>query len=52
MEPGSAASHITREHAADAITADLDLVPPGVVLVSQWHPSGEGPRPAPAEVNC
>jgi hypothetical protein len=32
--------------------AGLDLVPPGVVLVSQWRPSGDGPRPAPAEVNC
>ncbi len=30
----------------------LDLVPPGVVLVSEWRPSGAGPRPAPAEVNC
>jgi S-adenosyl methyltransferase len=30
----------------------LDLVPPGVVLVSEWRPQGTGPRPAPAEVNC
>jgi hypothetical protein len=30
----------------------LDLVPPGVVLVSEWRPDDEGPRPAPAEVNC
>jgi S-adenosyl methyltransferase len=29
----------------------LDLVPPGVVLVSEWRPQGDGPRPAPAEVN-
>ena len=29
----------------------LELVPPGVVLTSQWRPDGEGPRPAPAEVN-
>jgi hypothetical protein len=28
----------------------LDLVPPGVVLVSQWRPADE-PLPAPAEVN-
>ena len=28
----------------------LDLVPPGVVLVSEWRPEGPGPRPAPAEV--
>ena len=29
----------------------LDLVPPGVVLVSEWRPDKPGPRPAPAEVN-
>ena len=72
------ASHITMEHAADAIAAGqrtmrgaglsaqarssdefarlafagLELVPPGVVLVSEWRPAGDGPRPAPAEVNC
>ena len=30
----------------------LEMVPPGVVLVSEWRPDGTGPRPAPAEVNC
>ncbi len=31
----------------------LELVPPGVVLVSEWRPEADsGPRPAPAEVNC
>jgi S-adenosyl methyltransferase len=30
----------------------LQLVPPGVVLVSEWRPAGDGPRPTPAEVNC
>jgi hypothetical protein len=29
----------------------LDLVSPGVVLVSDWRPDKPGPRPAPAEVN-
>ena len=28
----------------------LDLVPPGVVLISEWRPEGDGPRPSPAEV--
>jgi len=28
----------------------LDLVPPGVVLVSEWRPTGLGPPPTPAEV--
>jgi hypothetical protein len=72
------ASHITMEHAADAIAAGqstmrgaglsaqarnsdefarlafagLELVPPGVVLVSEWRPSGDASRPTPAEVNC
>jgi hypothetical protein len=30
----------------------LGLVPPGVVLVSEWRPDDAGPRPTPAEVNC
>jgi hypothetical protein len=30
----------------------LELVPPGVVLVSEWRPDGTGPAPAPYEVNC
>jgi hypothetical protein len=30
----------------------LELVPPGVVLVSEWRPDFAGPRPTPAEVNC
>ena len=29
----------------------LDLVPPGVVLVSEWRPGDSGPRPTPAEVS-
>jgi len=29
----------------------LELVPPGVVLVSEWRPEGDGPRPTPAEVS-
>jgi hypothetical protein len=29
----------------------LDLVPPGVVLVSEWRPDGDGVRPTPAEVS-
>jgi hypothetical protein len=32
--------------------AGLDLVPPGVVLVSEWRPEGSAPRPSPAEVSC
>jgi hypothetical protein len=30
----------------------LDLVPPGVTLVSEWRPDKQTPRPVSAEVNC
>ena len=31
----------------------LEMVPPGVVLVSEWRPEqGTAPRPTPAEVSC
>jgi hypothetical protein len=30
----------------------LALVPPGVTLVSEWRPQGDGPRPSAAEVSC
>jgi S-adenosyl methyltransferase len=29
----------------------LDLVPPGVVLVSEWRPEADGPHPSAAEVS-
>jgi hypothetical protein len=32
--------------------AGLEMVPPGVVLVSQWRRSATGPLPTPAEVSC
>ena len=35
---------------AELAFSGLDLVPPGVVLVSEWRPEGAGPLPAPAEV--
>jgi hypothetical protein len=31
--------------------AGLEMIPPGVVLVSEWRPDADGPRPAPAEVS-
>jgi hypothetical protein len=30
----------------------LELIPPGVVLVSDWRPETGAPRPSPAEVSC
>lgn len=37
---------------ADLAFTGLDLVPPGVVLVSEWRPDERGPRPLPTEVSC
>ena len=37
---------------AELAFSGLELVPPGVVLASEWRPAGDGPRPALAEVNC
>jgi hypothetical protein len=37
---------------ADLAFSGLELVPPGVVLVSEWRPEGIGPRPTPKEVSC
>jgi hypothetical protein len=31
--------------------AGLELVPPGVVLVSEWRPETDAPRPTPAELS-
>jgi len=31
---------------------DLELVPPGIVSVSEWRPDSVEPRPTPAEVSC
>jgi len=36
---------------ADLAFHGMKLVPPGVVLVSEWRPKGNGPRPSAAEVN-
>ncbi|HEY0932795.1 MAG TPA: SAM-dependent methyltransferase [Trebonia sp.] len=36
---------------AELAFSGLDLVPPGVVLVSEWRPQGGVPRPTPAEVS-
>jgi S-adenosyl methyltransferase len=36
---------------AELAFSGLELVPPGVVLVSEWRPEDPGPRPTPAEVS-
>jgi O-methyltransferase involved in polyketide biosynthesis len=40
------------DHFARICFTDLEMVPPGVVLVSEWRPETTGPRPIPAEVSC
>ena len=37
---------------ASLVFSGLELVPPGVVLVSEWRPDSKAPRPSPAEVSC
>jgi SAM-dependent methyltransferase len=37
---------------ADIAFTGMELLPPGVVLVSDWRPSGSGPLPLANEVNC
>jgi S-adenosyl methyltransferase len=36
---------------AELAFSGLELVPPGVVLVSEWRPEDAGPRPLPSEVS-
>jgi S-adenosyl methyltransferase len=40
------------DHFARMTFSGLEMVPPGVVLVSEWRPDKSGPRPTPAEVSC
>jgi S-adenosyl methyltransferase len=41
----------TSDDFADLAFSGLELVDPGVVLVSEWRPTGTGPRPLPSEIN-
>jgi hypothetical protein len=40
----------TSDEVADLVFRGLDMVEPGLVVVSEWHPHGADPRPLPAEV--
>ncbi len=40
----------TADEFADLVFTGLDIVNPGVTLVSDWRPEGDGPRPLAAEV--
>ena len=37
---------------ADLAFTGLDLVPPGVVLISEWRRDTDSPPPSPSEVSC
>ena len=37
---------------ADIAFTGMELLPPGVVLVSEWRRTGTGPLPPANEVNC
>jgi len=51
-EAGMAMQKRNSDVFASLAFAGLDLVPPGVVLASEWRPAGTGPRPLPSQVNC
>ena len=51
LEGLPAGVHTTSDELAELVFSGLEMVDPGVVPVSEWRPDGDGPRPAPAEVN-
>lgn len=50
-EGGVTAQARTAAEFADLVFPGLELVAPGLVLVSQWRPDSDGPQPLPSEVN-
>jgi S-adenosyl methyltransferase len=51
QEGGMRGALRTSEEFTDLVFGGLELVDPGVVLVSEWRPDGDGIRPMPSEVN-
>jgi S-adenosyl methyltransferase len=51
QESGIQTQHRDSDEFARLTFSGLELVPPGVVLVSEWRPEGSGPRPEPSQVN-
>jgi S-adenosyl methyltransferase len=51
QERGLIAQIRTSDEFADLAFRGLEMVDPGVVLVSDWRPQGAGPRPLASEVN-
>jgi len=52
QERGLAGQIRTSDELADLAFGGLEMVDPGVVLVSDWRPRGAGPRPLASEVNA
>ena len=52
QERGLAGKIRTSDEFADLAFRGLEVVDPGVVLVSDWRPQGAGPRPLASEVNA
>ena len=52
QERGLAGQIRTSDEFADLAFRGLEVVDPGVVLVSDWRPQGAGPRPLASEVNA
>jgi hypothetical protein len=50
-ERGLAGQIRTSEEFAELVFDGLEMVEPGVVVVSEWRPDGPGPRPFASEVN-
>lgn len=52
QEGGIPAQARTADEFTELAFTGLELVDPGVVLVSEWRPDHDGPRPLASEVNC
>jgi S-adenosyl methyltransferase len=52
QERGLAGQIRSADEFAELAFRGLEMVEPGLTLVSEWRPSGTGPRPMPSEVNA
>jgi len=51
QQGGIPAQARTADDFAELAFSGLEMIDPGLVLVSEWRPAGIGPRPLPSEVN-
>jgi hypothetical protein len=52
QERGLAGQIRSADEFAELAFRGLEMVEPGLTLVSEWRPRGTGPRPMPSEVNA